>query len=145
MKWFSVFSSSIEKVGFEDIKHAIQYPDKYIIINTLDEVEQHVLIKGTTNAVVEERVINNLIDKYSVHLMKVIIYGKNDCDESVERKCSQLKGIGFADIFVYVGGLFDWLLLQEIYGPAEFPTIGVCKDLLRYRPVKKAGVLKIGY
>ena len=35
------------KIGFEDIKFAIQNPDKYILINTLGINEQSCLIKNT--------------------------------------------------------------------------------------------------
>jgi hypothetical protein len=63
----------------------------------------------------------------------LIVYGKNATDDSAETKCKQLIQLGFKHVNWYVGGLFEWLLLQEIYGKGEFPTNGVCKDLLYYR------------
>jgi hypothetical protein len=64
----------------------------------------------------------------------------------VERKQMQLKKMGFRNVFVYLGGLFEWLLLQDIYGKLEFPTTSKQTDLLQYKPLcrfaafKKAGV-----
>ena len=65
--------------------------------------------------------------------MPIIVYGTNACDETVQKKCQQLLGLGFQNIYVYPGGMFEWLLLQDIYGEDLFPTIGVCKDLLEYK------------
>jgi hypothetical protein len=36
-------------------------------------------------------------------------------------------------VFVYTGGLFEWLLLQDIYGKDEFPTTSDELDILKYR------------
>lgn len=140
-KWFSTLSSysSIEKVGFEDVKYAIKNTDTYIVINTLGEREQDLLIKGTIHVDSEEHVINHFIENYMIHKKSIIIYGKHSCDDSTEKKYYQITGLGFNQVAIYTGGLFDWLLLQEIYGSDEFPTIGICKDLLKYRPPKKVG------
>jgi hypothetical protein len=43
------------------------------------------------------------------------------------------------DIYLYVGGLFEWMLLQDIYGKEEFPTTTKVLDILRYKPVKTFG------
>ena len=40
--------------------------------------------------------------------------------------------LGFRDISIYCGGLFEWLLLQDVYGRSEFPTIGNA-DILSYK------------
>lgn len=57
----------------------------------------------------------------------------NSCDETLSKKYTQLMKLGFFDISVYIGGLFEWLLLQEIYGEELFPTTTYCKDLLKYK------------
>lgn len=139
MNLFAMLSmgSTIEIIGFEDIKYAIKNTDKCILINTLKIGEQDILIKNTTMAEIEEDLINSLLENYHHLKKKVIIYGRNDCDESVLKKYNQILGLGFSQVFVYRGGLFDWLLLQEIYGSEEFPTTKKCQDLLNYRPVKK--------
>ena len=54
------------KIGFEDIKFAIQNPDKYILINTLGINEQNCLIKNTVPVELEERMVNDLLDKFEM-------------------------------------------------------------------------------
>ena len=34
---------------------------------------------------------------------------------------------------MYTGGIFEWLLLQDIYGKDEFPTTSEELDILKYR------------
>ena len=79
----------------------------YIIINTLSPDLQNCLIINTLNASQEVSIINNLIktDKERI----IIIYGKNCIDESLIKKYTQLLNLGFKNINVYVGGLFEWL------------------------------------
>jgi hypothetical protein len=36
-------------------------------------------------------------------------------------------------LYVYIGGLFEWLLLQDIYGDEEFPTTAKIIDILKYK------------
>jgi hypothetical protein len=70
---------------------------------------------------------------------KIIIYGKNTTDDSAEKKYKQLRGFGFMDIYLYVGGMFEWMLLQDIYGKDEFPTTTKVLDILRYKSIKTFG------
>jgi hypothetical protein len=119
-------------IGFEDMKIAIQKPSKYIIINTF---EQDVVIKNTVRDADEERVINDQLNNYNSADLPIIVYGRNSCDVSVEQKQTQLTALGITEIYIYAGGLFEWLLLQEVYSADEFPTISQTPiDILRYRP-----------
>lgn len=110
---------------------AIKTSNAYIIINTLPVLEQSCLIPGTVLCDKEENLINDILSQGLSK--KFIIYGKNDADETVDKKYQQLRGLGFSDIYVYRGGLFEWLLLQDIYGDTEFPTTSKILDLLKYR------------
>jgi len=65
---------------------------------------------------------------------KIILYGKNCNDETVTEKMIQLKKLGLSDVFIYRGGLFEWMLLQDIYGEKEFPTTKREVDILRFKP-----------
>jgi hypothetical protein len=65
--------------------------------------------------------INNLL-KNSNKSVKIIVYGKNCNDEKIYVKYNQLNSLGFYNVYIYTGGLFEWLLLQDIYGATEFPT-----------------------
>ena len=103
----------------------------YILINTLSESEQDCLIKNTINASNEVEIINNYIQNNKN--INIVIYGKNSHDEKIVKKYSQLKSIGFTNLYLYIGGLFEWLLLQEIYGNAEFETTSKSYDILKYK------------
>jgi hypothetical protein len=124
----------IIKIGFDDLLTAIKFPNEYIIINTLSVSEQDTLIKSTLPYNDEERIVNDLLTNYGYKLKKVIIYGKNTSDLTVEKKAKQLISLGFHDVYLYVGGLFEWLLLQDVYGKGEFQTVGKPGDILEFKP-----------
>jgi hypothetical protein len=127
--WFQ--KKPISKIGFQDMQHAIQN-DNYIIINTLPAENQDCLIKNTLTIDKEEQVINQLIDKYTQK--PFIIYGKNAADSTVDIKYNQLVQLGFRDVYIYSGGMFEWMLLQDIYNKEEFPTTRQVLDILKYKP-----------
>jgi len=120
-------------IGFEDILFSIKNQTD-IIINTLPIIEQNCLIYGTLSYDKEEQVINQIIKNNKTNC-RIILYGKHSADESVDKKQKQLIKLGFTQVYIYTGGLFEWLLLQDIYGTIEFPTTSVCKDILNYKPV----------
>jgi len=124
-------TNSVNKISFKQMQIIIQNKD-YIIINTLSPDLQNCLIINTLNATQEVSIINNLIktDKERI----IIIYGKNCIDETLIKKYTQLINLGFKNINVYVGGLFEWLMLQDIYGSDLFPTTSIEKDFLKYSP-----------
>jgi hypothetical protein len=131
IKWFQKEPIII---GFEDIKNAIrQNSPNNLLINTLSVGEQDCLISETLPYDKEEMVINKILEQLTTNEVKVVVYGKNSVDESVKTKANQLRKLGFNRVFIYSGGLFEWLLLQDIYGTTEFPTTGKCKDPLKYR------------
>ena len=134
---FSIFQkeSYRSSIGFEDIKIAIKSTNKYIIINTLDVNEQNILIENTVIASEEENIINKILYVYSEPDRPIIIYGKNSTDSSAIKKYDQLVKLGIKDVYIYYGGLFEWLLLNELYGNEEFPVTNNSNiDLLQYRP-----------
>lgn len=126
-----LFSSKIIKIGYHDIQHNIQNTN-YLIINTLPSNEQSCLIKNTLSCTEEPQVINEYINRYNFK-KPIIIYGKNCSDTSADDKAQQLSKLGFTNIYLYCGGLFEWLLLQDIYGIELFPTTREPDDLLKYK------------
>jgi len=132
-----LFQTSYKKINFEDIQYAIQKSNDYIIINTLPISEQDCLIKNTLPYEQEEKNINDLLNNYDLNNKKIIIYGKNANDETADKKYSQLRTLGFSEIYLYTGGLFEWLLLQDIYGSVEFPTSKKILDILKYKAVRQ--------
>ena len=123
-------TQSIKKVNFEDVQQTIQTNNKYLLINTLRENEQKCLIRGTISPEKEIQVINKNMSNYN---LKIIIYGKNSADETAFNKYNQLNKLGFYNIYLYSGGIFEWLLLQDIYGEDNFPTTSQELDHLKYR------------
>ena len=131
IKWFHKEPCII---GFEDVKHAIrQGSQNHLLINTLTIGEQECLISGTLPYDKEEIVINKILEQSTTVEISIFVYGKNSVDDSAKTKANQLRQLGFKQVFIYSGGLFEWLLLQDIYGTTEFPTVAPCKDLLKYR------------
>lgn len=122
---------SIKKINFEDMQQAIQ--NKYIIINTLSMSEQDVLIEETVNPESETDILNDCLKKGKKNI-HIIIYGKNSNDETTFKKYEQLLGLGFLNTYLYSGGLFEWLLLQDIYGDENFHTTKKTLDILKFRP-----------
>ncbi len=123
----------VNKIGFDDIIHAIKNPDFFYIINTLSAESQDCLIKNTVPYQNEEKIVNDMISAYAFNTKKIIIYGKNSQDDSAEVKYRQLRTLGFEHIYIYSGGLFEWMLLQDIYGQDAFPTNRKVLDILRYK------------
>lgn len=126
-------SSSIKKANFENIID-YQKNSSGLLISTLPQGDQSCLIGNTVPSNEEESIINNAL--YSNKKIEIYIYGKNSHDMTIVSKAKQLIDLGFSNVYIYVGGLFEWLLLQEIYGDDNFNTSGVEIDLLKYRPPK---------
>jgi len=120
-------------IGFDDMLVCIKNPAKYAIIHTMSASEQ-VIIAGTLTPAQEEIFVNDYLSKYVDPQKTIILYGRNCCDDSPRQKRAQLLSLGIGDIYVYSGGLFEWALLQDIYGASEFPTTSPVADLLAYRP-----------
>ena len=117
-------------INFEDMQLAIANKD-YIIINTLSENKQSCLICGTLDMKNEEEILNTYLK--SNKSIKIIVYGMNSQDTSVNKKYEQLISLGFYNVFIYNGGLFEWLLLQDIYGKELFLTTSQERDILKYK------------
>lgn len=128
--------SLIPKVSYEDIQMVV-YRNMHIqhstlLINTLPASLQHCLIKTTLDIRFEERVVNTFIEK-NPNIM-IIVYGKNSNDITILHKYEQLVKLGFTNVHIYTGGIFEWMLLYEIYGKELFKITRYEVDILRYRP-----------
>jgi hypothetical protein len=124
---YSSFSTS----DYDSILDKINNKKDFILINTLPENNQECLIVTTIPANVESNVINDLL--HTNKKKEIIIYGKNYRDLKVIDKYNQLKKLGFVNVYIYFGGLFEWLLLREIYGNTNFKIIGNTTDILKYK------------
>jgi len=132
-------AQSIRKINFEDIQTVIKNTELYLLINTLSENEQECLIKNTIHIHQEEPTINKYLKNGKS--IRIIIYGKNSNDETIYKKYQQLLSLGFYNVFVYTGGIFEWLLLQDVYGADEFPTTKPQLDILKYKSNSTLNIL----
>mgnify|MGYP001248891376 CR=1 FL=1 len=123
---------SINKINFEDMKY-MQNNSNSIIINTMEPYKQNCLIEGTLPISKEETTLNNLLSKGKLE-ENIIIYGENSTDNTLIKKYNQLNKLGFINVYIYMGGLFEWLLLQDVYGTEEFPTTKQELDILKFKP-----------
>jgi hypothetical protein len=149
---------SKNKINYEDVQHACKNAfnknnnnngKKYAIINTMDKTWQSCLIQSTVPIQEEEEMINGILNnnnKYSntnSNDVTVIVYGTNSNDETIYSKYEQLVKLGIKNVFIYTGGMFEWLLLQDVYGRDLFPTTSRELDILKYKPRKQLNVLYI--
>jgi hypothetical protein len=134
-----LFTKTYHKLSFEDVQFGMQHPEQFVIINTLPIQDQGCLIENTIPYTEEEHTINALLEQTMLMNKKFIIYGRNNMDETIYTKCDQLTNLGFQSVYLYIGGLFEWLTLQDIYGKDEFRTTIYTLDILKYKPTRIFG------
>ncbi len=137
-------SQSIQKINYEDVQFVIKNSEIHVLINTLNENEQECLIPNTININKEVELINKFI-KTGNKQVKIIIYGRNCNDEKIYTKYNQLNSLGFYNVYIYPGGIFVLLMLQDIYGTVEFPTTKKELDILKYKPQKLLNIQLLEY
>ena len=135
--------ASIKKINYEDMQEISKKKIECILINTLPIYNQECLIPTTINAHHEEQIINHFLYKNKKN--RLVIYGKNSNDKKTYEKYQQLQDLGFTNIYVYPGGMFEWCLLQDIYGKELFPTFGNEQDILKFSPKKMLNVKSLSY
>ena len=124
-------TQSLQKLNYEDVQNACSSND-YVIINTLPTTQQDCLIKKTVTSDKEELLLNDLMKRATT--IKIIVYGLNSNDDSIYKKYNHLCKCGFTSVYLYVGGLFEWLCLQDIFGEEFFPTTKQELDILKFKP-----------
>jgi hypothetical protein len=137
MDFFNYFSRNknyiVNKINFEDIQTFINTNvNNKLLINTLNKSKQDCLIKNTTKAQEEEQIIRKLIEEQQLSYT-IFIYGENSNDNTVYKKYEQLMELGFINVYIYTGGIFEWLLLQDIYGHDNFSTTSGELDILKFK------------
>jgi hypothetical protein len=129
-------SSSVPRVSYEDIITGIN-DSTMVLVSTLSPHEQDCLIHKTVPIHEEEALLNRLLQTGQTKMKPIILYGRNCNDTTIITKYKQCVQLGFQYVYVYVGGLFEWLLLQDIYGNELFPTTSEITDILKYRAPKQ--------
>jgi len=125
--------SSFSSYTFVTLQQKIMCNYDFVLISTLPDSEQDCLIKNTIPANKETEFMNVLLNKDKKK--EIIVYGRNHRDLKVTEKYNQLKKLGFTNVFIYFGGLFEWLLLHIVYKEFNFPIDGTFheKELLSYK------------
>ena len=124
--------STFTHINYKDLQNKIG--TSIILLNTLSIDHQQYLIKGTMAASNETILMNDHLKKN--RNIEIIVYGRDHYDNSVVTKYNQLKKLGFTNVTIYFGGLFEWSLLQDIYGNTNFQTDGTIKDPLQISQYK---------
>lgn len=120
---------SFPSYKFNELQKKIK--DGICLINTMPDYKQECLIKYTIKAHVESERINLLLKGRRDE--EIIVYGIHHTDMSVIKKYNQLKKLGFKNVFIYFGGMYEWLLLQEVFGVINFQTDGIIRDIIEYK------------
>ena len=131
-QWFkSENTNDKNRVGFEEVIQCIK-GGKGLVISTLPLEKQGCLIHGAFTIEQEVVEINDLLENADFKQV-IIVYGLNHTDNTVFKKQEQLMSMGFHNVQVYLGGMFEWLLLQDVYGKEQFPTTNKTDvDILSY-------------
>tara|TARA_A100001015_G_scaffold321594_1_gene453264 strand:+ start:2759 stop:3178 length:420 start_codon:yes stop_codon:yes gene_type:complete len=129
---------SINRINFEDMRY-MQNNSNGIIINTMEHYKQNCLIEGTLPISKEEITLNKLL-REGYFEENIIIYGENSTDNTLIKKYNQLNKLGFVNVYIYMGGLFEWLLLQDIYGKDFFKTTTLENNFLKYKGTQKFNI-----
>jgi hypothetical protein len=108
--------------------HQSPQKNNTILINTFTPVQQqqHGLIRGTTLADKEEQVVQSALERDLS--ITILVYGHNALDPLPYRQADKLRNLGFKNVYVYVGGMFEWLLLCDLYGPDQYPLMTVQEE-----------------
>jgi hypothetical protein len=109
----------------ERMKHDI------ILINTMETKRQFCLIKGTLRAENEVDIMNKLLKTNKNK--EIIVYGIHHTDLSVIKKYNQLKKLGFNNVHIYFGGIYEWILLQDVFTSVNFQTDGIIENIVDYK------------
>jgi rhodanese-related sulfurtransferase len=127
---------SIKKVNFEDIQNILsqEKPSNVLLINTLDNNKeaQACILPKTVPYNEEEHIVNQHLQ--NMKDVTIIVYGKNCNDTTIYTKYTQLLELGFTKVYIYPGGMFEWLLLQDIYSEEHFTTTIRELDILKFKP-----------
>lgn len=118
--------SSYNNCNYIQLQEKIENKNQVVLLTTLSTNDY--LIKGTIHVNLECDFVNNLAKKDKSK--EIVVYGKDHLDMRVIKKYNELKKIGFVNVSIYFGGLFEWALLQETYGKSNFQTDGNVDDLM---------------
>jgi rhodanese-related sulfurtransferase len=122
---------SMPSYNYHQLQDRMKKQNEIILINTLPLTRQDCLIKGTLKAFMEVEYMNKLLKTNKNK--EIIVYGLHHTDLSVVQKYNQLKKLGFKNVHIYFGGMYEWLLLQEVFDIINFQTDGTIQNIVDYK------------
>ena len=122
---------SMPSYNYHQLQDRMKNQNDIILINTLPLSRQQCLIKGTLNAFIEVEFMNKLLKTNKNK--EIVIYGIHHTDLTVITKYNQLKKLGFKNVYIYFGGMYEWLLLQEVFDTTNFQTDGYINNIVDYK------------
>ena len=122
---------SMPSYNYHQLQDRMKNQNDIILINTLPLSRQQCLIKGTLNAFIEVEFMNKLLKTNKNK--EIVIYGIHHTDLTVITKYNQLKKLGFKNVYIYFGGMYEWLLLQEVFDTTNFQTDGIIENIVDYK------------
>ena len=122
---------SMPSYNYHQLQDRMKNQNDIILINTLPLTRQDCLIKGTLKALIEVEYMNKILKTNKNK--EIIVYGIHHTDLTVITKYNQLKKLGFKNVHIYFGGMYEWLLLQEVFGVINFQTDGIIKNIVDYK------------
>lgn len=144
-----------QSASFDDVLKAQKHPHQYLLLasthlslyigqTVVSSAEESLFLDRYREAVEEDTSFLSFFGgrteeegkekKDTTPKKRVILYGKNARDASPNEKKKELirRGMSPTDIYVYRGGLSEWILLQDIYGEDKFTTSQKVHDLLEF-------------
>ena len=122
---------SMPSYNYHQLQDRMKNQNDIILINTLPLTRQDCLIKGTLKALIEVEYMNKLLKTNKNK--EIIVYGIHHTDLSVIQKYNQLKKLGFKNVYIYFGGMYEWRLLQDVFGSINFQTDGIIENIVDYK------------
>lgn len=88
-------------------------------------------IEGTVDGDKANQVLDKCLREDPSKL--VVFYGLNSTDSAPLHRWNNATQLGLENAHVYCGGMFEWLILGELYGNDMFPVTSIQDDLLKFK------------
>jgi hypothetical protein len=119
--------------------HHNHHNRQYLVVSVLPDafLQTEQLLPTTLSPEKEEEVINRILETGEIDQVTLILYGKNNTDTKVFEKYKKLHDRFGLNCVLYLGGMFEWLLLQKLHGEEAYPTALLNKNTSTTNPQEK--------
>jgi len=117
----------IKEIGVTDFTKLLG-TDRVLLFNGLKKQYHSCIIPRTIPYSDMKKVIKNMKEE-NIAVVYCANYSCNASHKFAEKKLSHLE-----TVYIYRGGVFEWLLLQKKYGKKKYPTSGDCNiEYMKHR------------